>query len=310
MVHLFYKPYKFLVKKIIIKRKIITNTIEYYPIKYNTDSGHTAWVVQTPLMFIPFSLSNYESRNNYLDLSFTSHEHDTDIDRFFRFVKKTNKYFIHHSSFKKFTFRNSLKEKKGCFPERLRINYNKNNNILVFNEENNSIDISKLQPKMYGKFLIQISNIWVNRSNKEYGLIWNIAQIKLYSNLIYTPKEFSFIEDKIDEDITSVNQKYKHYFFMKKIGLGIDIVRDKLSKDGLDPGIADIVFETKKDTTYDTIKKTPTIRPNFLNMIGTGVPLKKIRIVKKKSISPKNNNLVPSQEDIQGALSRLRKFNK
>lgn len=310
MVHIFYKPYKFLVNKIIIKRKIVTNTIEYYPIKYNTDSGHNVWVVQTPLMFIPFQLSNYESRNNYLDISFTSHEHDTDIDRFLKFVKKTNRYFIHHKIFKKFSFKDSLKEKTGCFPERLRLNYNKNNNIRVFNEENNSIDISKLHPKMYGKFLIQISNIWVNRSNKEYGLIWNIAQIKLSTNLIYTPLEFAFIEDKTEEDISDSNPKYKHYFFMKKIGLDINMVRHKLSKDGLDSGIADIVFETKKDTTYDTIKKTPHTRPNFLDMIGTGVPLKKIKIVKKKSISPKNNNLVPSQEDIQGALSRLRKFNK
>jgi len=179
---------------------------------------------------------------------------------------------------------------------------------MVFNEDKELIDISKLKSKMYGKFLIQVSNIWVNQPKKEYGLIWNIAQIKLSTNLIYTPPEFAFIEDNLEEDISDSNPKYKHYFFMKKIGLDIDVVRDKLSKDGLDPDIADIVFETnKKMIKYDTIKKTTPTRPNFLNMIGGGVQLKKIRIVKKKSLSPKNN-LVPSQEDIQNALSRLRKI--
>ena len=307
MGYIFYKPYKWFVRTIILKKKICIKTIEYYPIKFDTDAGHKCWVVQTPLMFIPFKLSNYESNNNYIDLSFISHEHDTDIDKFLKFVKKTNKYFTGHSKFKKFTFRSSLKGKTGCFPERLRANYNKHNNILVFNEEKEQIDIGKLQPKMYGKFLIQISNIWVNKKRKEYGLIWNIAQIKLSTNLIYTPTEFAFIEDNIEEDISDSTTKYNHYFFMKKIGLGIDIVRDKLSKDGLDPGIAEIVFENKKNTKYDTIKKTNTSRPNFIDLIGNNVQLKKIRIVKKKSVSPKNN-LVPSQEDIRGALSRLRKI--
>jgi hypothetical protein len=307
MGYIFYKPYKFLVTKIILKNKLFINTIVNYPIKFDNGAGPKCWVVQTPLMFIPFKLSNFESSNNYIDLSFVSHEHDTDIDTFLKFVKKTNKYFINHSKFKQFSFRNSLKEKTGCFPERLRANYNKHNRILVFNEEKEQIDINKLQPKMYGKFLIQISNIWVNKKRKEYGLIWNIAQIKLSTNLIYTPLEFAFIEDKLEDDISDSNTKYKHYFFMKKIGLGIDVVRDKLLKDGIDSGIADIVFETKKMTKHDTINKPTTTRPNFLGLIGNNVLLKKIRIVKKKSLSPKNN-LVPSQEDIQGALSRLRKI--
>jgi hypothetical protein len=308
MTQILYKPYKFLVKNIVLKRKMFINTIEYYPIKYKNNETYTSWVIQTPLMFIPFNLSDYESNNNYIDISFLSHEHDTDIDTFLKFVKKINKCVINHRTFKKYKFRNSLKEKTGCFPERLRINYNKHNRVMVFNEEKELIDISKLHSKMYGKFLVQISNIWVNKTKREYGLIWNISQIKLYTNLIYTPSEFAFIEDKLEENISDSNPKYKHYFFMKKIGLDIDVVRDKLSKDGLDPGIADIVFETnEKMRKYDTIKKTSTTRPNFLNMIGGGVQLKKIRIVKKKSLSPKNN-LVPSQEDIQGALSRLRKI--
>jgi hypothetical protein len=96
---------------------------------------------------------------------------------------------------------------------------------------------------------------------------------------------------------------------MKKIGLDINTIKHKLTKDNLDPGIADIIFETKKpkpETIYNTIKKPDIVRPNFLSMIGGDIKLKKIKIVKKKYQSPKNN-LIPSQEDIQSALSNLRK---
>jgi hypothetical protein len=96
---------------------------------------------------------------------------------------------------------------------------------------------------------------------------------------------------------------------MKKIGLDINTIKHKLTKDNLDPGIAYIIFENKKHNTegiYNTIKTPDIVRPNFLSMIGSDIKLKKIKIVKKKTQSPKNS-LVPSQEDIQSALSKLRK---
>jgi len=314
MVQVQYKPYKFLVKNIVLKKGIFINNIEYYAIKYKTNNDYNNWVVQTPLLFIPFDMTRYEGNNNYLDLSFLSHEYDTDISTFLKFVIKVNKIFKNNKKFKRYKFKNSLKEDNtSFFPERLRVNYNKNNNVLIFNEENKKIDITELKSKIYGKFLIQISNIWINKTKKEYGIIWNISQMKLSTNLIYSPNEFAFIEDEDEpekkEDISAENPKYKHYFFMKKIGLDINTIKHKLTKDNLDPGIADIIFETKKpktETIYNTIKKPDIVRPNFLSMIGGDIKLKKIKIVKKKYQSPKNN-LIPSQEDIQSALSNLRK---
>ena len=312
MVQVQYKPYKFLVKNIILKKGIFINNIEYYAIKYKTNKDYNNWVVQTPLLFIPFDMTRYEGNNNYLDLSFLSHEHDKDINTFLKFVIKVNKIFKNNKKFKRYKFKNSLKEDNtSFFPERLRVNYNRNNNILIFNEENKKIDITELKAKIYGKFLIQISNIWINKTKKEYGIIWNISQMKLSTNLIYSPNEFAFIEDEDEkkEDISGDNPKYKHYFFMKKIGLDINTIKHKLTKDNLDPEIAYIIFENKKhktETIYNTIKKPDIVRPNFLSMIGSDIKLKKIKIVKKKTQSPKNS-LVPSQEDIQSALSKLRK---
>ena len=312
MVQVQYKPYKFLVKNIILKKGIFINNIEYYSIKYKTNNEYNNWVVQTPLLFIPFNMTRYEGNNNYLDLSFLSHEHDKDINTFLNFVIKVNKIFKNNKKFKRYKFKNSLKEDNtSFFPERLRVNYNRNNNVLIFNEENKKIDIKELKAKIYSKFLIQISNIWINKTKKEYGIIWNISQMKLSTNLIYSPNEFAFIEDEDEkkEDISGDNPKYKHYFFMKKIGLDINTIKHKLKKDNLDPEIAYIIFENKKhktETIYNTIKKPDIVRPNFLSMIGSDIKLKKIKIVKKKTQSPKNS-LVPSQEDIQSALSKLRK---
>tara|TARA_B100000787_G_C16198499_1_gene302886 strand:- start:3873 stop:4820 length:948 start_codon:yes stop_codon:yes gene_type:complete len=313
MVQIHYKPYKFLVTNIVLKREIFIKDMVYYPIKYKTKSEPSNWVIQTPLMFLPFAMSSYEGNNNYLDLSFLSHENDQDLSKFLKFVIKTNNIFKNKKTFSKYTFKNSLKDKTSMFPERLRVNYNKKNNILVFNEENNPIDITSLKGKMYGKFLLQITNIWVNKGRKEYGLIWNISQIKLSTNLIYSPDELAFLEDEIEEvPISPSNPEYKPYFFMKKIGLDIKIVKHKLIKDNLDPGIADIIFEIKPNTKehYSTVKKPPPLKLNFLGQINGSQSitsgLKKITIVKRKTKSPKNS-LVPSQEDIQSALSRLRK---
>ena len=79
MVLVQYKPYKFLVKNIVLKKGIFINNIEYYAIKYKNNKDYNNWVVQTPLLFIPFDMTRYEGNNNYLDLSFLSQEYDKDI---------------------------------------------------------------------------------------------------------------------------------------------------------------------------------------------------------------------------------------
>ena len=40
--------------------------------------------------------------------------------------------------------------------------------------------------------IIQISFIWV--SNGLFGIKWNVCQIKVYSDIIFKPKEYAFID--------------------------------------------------------------------------------------------------------------------
>ena len=324
MVKIIYKPYKIKLKKFLIKRKIFINNIIYYPLKYFDDetNNYQNIILQTPIMFIPFELSNYNSVNNYIDISFNSYENDEDINQFLEFVKKINTHFEKLSRFKKYNFRSSLKPKINIFPERLRLTYNEKNNIIIFNENKQKLDRSHLKSKMYGKFIIQISNIWINKNKNEYGIIWNICQIKLLTDLIYKPEEYSFIDDVAKDnnnndnnndnnnnnnnnDINDKNPKYKQYFFMFKIGLSKEAITHKLIQDGLDPLLTDIITgnNQNKETKFTTIKKPN--RTDLFNDIKKSVPLKKITIIKKKSPINNNNNLVPSHNDILNAWSKI-----
>ena len=203
------------------------------------------------------------------------------------------------------------------YDERLRLNYNKKLSISVFNEE--KIDISYLKPKMYGKFLIQISNLWINKETNQYGIIWNISQIKLYSNLIYNPADYSFVEHDTPKtvNVSETDPKYKQYFFMLKIGLSKEAVEHKLKKDNIDENIINFILGKKENKIitpdppkYETVKKKDNARINLFNDIKKGITLNKVKIndnTKKKIILP-HNNLVPSEDDIISALNNLKKI--
>lgn len=320
MTKIIYKPYSIIFKRFLIKRKIYISNIIYYPIKYyNVDTCHYENLIfQTPVMFIPFSLSDYNSINNYIDISFLNKEKDKDINSFFLFICKLNNYFVNLKKFKKYTFRSSIKQKINIFPERLRLNFNTKNNVMIFDEEKNKIDKSLIKPKMYGKFIIQLSNIWLNQSKNEYGIVWNICQIKLYNNLIFKPEEYLFIDDdnknnKLEKEINDKNPIYKQYFFMFKIGLSREAIVHKLIQDKLDPTIIDFIIEQKNKTNKnDTLKNLNTTsgininRKNLLMGIHNGdITLKKTKIVKKKTPENKNNSMVPTHEDILHAWKRI-----
>lgn len=316
MDNIIYKPYKLQFKKFLIKRQLFNNNISYIPIKYFNETlfSYSNMIIQSPIMFIPFSLSKFNEFNNYIDISFVNKDKDNDIKLFLDFINQINKYFKNKKKYKKLQFRSSLKEQIDIFPERLRLNFNTKNNIMIFDEDKHNIDISYLKPKSYGKFLIQLSSIWIR--NNEYGLIWNIVQVKLYTNLITKPTEYLFIEDDhintINTNNTNNNETindpiYKPYLFMLKIGLSYDVIRHKLIKDNLDPNIIDII--TDKKSKFNTIK-LPTQTNSLFNQINNGKVLKKTIIKKKSPIKNSDTNkLIPSKEDILLALNKLKHNN-
>jgi hypothetical protein len=319
-VSILYKPYLFVPKYLLLKRKIVQHKIDYIPIKYHTHNSYHNLVIQTPILFIPFNISNFDMPNNYLDVSFNNNQYDKDIELFYQFVTHINTYFNKLKKFKKYRFVSSVKPKYNNYPERLRLNYNKKLSVSVFNEEKTKIDISYLKSKMYGKFLIQISNIWLNKETSQYGIIWNISQIKLYSNLIYSPYDYSFHEENTNDFVSETNPKYKQYFFMLKIGLGKEAVKHKLKKDNIDTKIIELILGSPRGqqtpgtpgtVKFSTLKKNNNPLLNIFSDIKKGITLKKVSIdtdnKPKRMLS--HNNLVPSEDDIISALNKLKKCN-
>jgi hypothetical protein len=319
---MFYKPYNINTSNIIFKKQIIPHFIS---IKYKLDKSNDITdnlVFQTPIMFLPFGISNFNNKY-YIDMSFMNQTKSKDIDQLKNFVIKINTYFKNIKCFKKCNYISSFKE-SDFFPPTLKLNYNLNNNIQVFNDDNINItekitsEPSLIKPKLFAKFIIQASNIWFN--NGKYGIIWNICQIKLYNNLIYTPQSFSFIDDNDYQLKVTNKEKYSKYFDMLKKGVPLFAIKQKLIIDKLNPNIIDkpkdIVINNNSNNSNNSnnINKTNI---GDKSMILNSIVNKNFKL-KKNNINTKDNKkmykskslIVPSKLDIINAMNKLKNINK
>jgi len=263
-------------------------------------------------MFIPFGISKFNT-SSYIDASFKNPTNDPTIDDFYTFISSINHYFISLKKFKKYTFVNSLRKPHDFFPHTLKLKYN--DDILIFNEDN--IDIThttNIKPKLYSKFIIQPTNLWVNHKDKKYGLLWMICQIKLFNNLVFKPKTFAFI----DEEVITNKIKYETYFKMLQRGVPLFAVKQKLILDKLDPTIIDnpndgcsnesdtkpkenvLSILTNKNALFGDIKTKPFSLKKTINNNNNNN--------KKYHLKPQNSLLIPSQKDIVLAMKNLKKI--
>jgi len=302
---MFYKPYSIDTTKIILKKQLSPN---FYPIKYGSTTTCNI-VIQTPLMFIPFGISTFNT-SSYIEVSFKNPTHDSTIDDFYTFISSINHYFMSHKKFKKYTFINSLRKPHDFFPHTLKLKYN--TDILIFNEDN--IDITNthvIKPKLYSKFIIQLTNVWVNHKDKKYGLLWSICQMKLFNNLIFKPKTFAFIEE--DEKITN-KIKYEKYFKMIQRGVPLFAVKQKLLLDKIDPTIIDKPTEVSQSNIQPNPIPISNSNPLLSCIKNNSFSLKNITInhknkEKKEHLKPPNSHLlIPSQKDIVHAMKNLKKI--
>ena len=239
---MFYKPYTFNKTNLIIKKKLVPNT---FPIKFKNINGTENFIIQTPTLFIPFGLEKCKFTNKeYIHISFLNLNNYDDITQFENFIKNIEIFIknkFKYSKYKDFTFRDSLK-KNEYYPSLLKLNLI-NKDILIFNEDNQQSLITDIKPKIYAKFIIQLSHIWTNNSSKLFGINFNICQIKLFINMTHLPQTLEFIED--NENTHSTNntityrEKYFKYFDMYKKGIPINAIKQKLILDKLDPTIID-----------------------------------------------------------------------
>lgn len=260
-----YKPYTIDYSSISIYNTYMNNM---YSIKYKLNN----LIVQTPKLYIPFGLNQY----NYIDCSLPIN------NTFESFILSLQSFFCSKPFFKDYHFKSNIQKTKG-YPNRLRLIYN---NCTIYDKNKEKITNYNILPQSYAAFIIHISHIWIY--NGAYGIKWNICQIKLYENTsdIYT--DYLFIDS--DEDDTSNNtildSNYDKYKKMLKIGLSKEAVIHKMTLD-------------KIDITPLFPNETSLSNPIII------VPKKKI-VIKKKSQVPLR--LRPTKGDIEQAIKKLKKI--
>ena len=124
------------IENIVLKKQIcIGNNLYNIPIKYLVNN----LIIQTPIMFIPFTINKYKG-HNYLDISFLNSEIDKEMALFKNFIINFNKYIetIINKKNKNLEFVNSIKKSNSIFPDRLRLSID--DNILVYNDKKQLID--------------------------------------------------------------------------------------------------------------------------------------------------------------------------
>lgn len=323
----------------------VGNNIYNQPIKYMLKD----LIIQTPIIYIPFGINSYNNKK-YLDISLLNIECDPEMKEFKKFICSMNEQVKKKikSKFKKgkhlMTFKNSLKKTtNNFFPDRIRLSINEN--ILVYNDFKRKISFDCIQPKIYSKMLISPKCIWF--TNKDFGIVWNILQVKIYDKLILD--EYSFIDDDqkqdqnqnenknhtqtqqyVDKDLEN-DERYKKYFRMLKMGVPSGAVKHKMTTDGINPGILDgntdplpekpknnILKELCNKITLNKINSEKNNKSVFTTSKKTiitrdmilGVKLNKSKPVKKKIVKDnKHFNPLISLDEIKSIRRGLTKIN-
>ena len=279
---------------------ISKNTI-YINFKIKTDIGKEPVLIQTPKLFIPFGINKYKFSTN-LEASLLLQEPAEQFKEFYISIKKLDKIIekmkIKNKIIRGKQFISCIKPAVDIFPERIIFNINNESSIYDLNK--NQINIDHITKKIYGKFIIHLSHIWINDSSYGYNL--EVIQAMIDPKVII--KEFSFIED---EEPADHYQKYKK---MLSFGVPKEAVKKKIELDGLDPNVIDnkgkaMVPPPPPPLPVSKLNQNIGFSKNLLLDINKSVKLKKIEIKdkEKKYEDPR----IPSLDQISSALANLKK---
>ena len=154
---------------------------------------------QIPRMYMPFGLSTYAQTNRWnIDFSMKGfNEEGNYVKRFYEFVKELENaviQYIHVHSTEIFgksrtvedirsMFLSNIKENDQEPKFRLKVDVDVNNTIIsdVFDIEDNSIndEVERgLYSKKSGVALVEVGSVYF--MNNQIGLVWRLAQLKIY----------------------------------------------------------------------------------------------------------------------------------
>ena len=257
----------------------------FIPLKILNNNKFVSCVFQTPKLFIPYGKQKLENGKYIMDLSFQNKENDRDCEVFLNKLKEM--YSLIKLNYGDKNVNPFLKETPYDYTMRLKLSPS----VRFYDTLKNNI--YKVDPFVYGTFIIQLEGLWV--CNGEIWFQWYILQGRIETPVLLN--EYSFADE---------TTKY-----------------DKMKKMGIPQGAIDLQKKIDHDISITSSKpfsKIPPPPPPPSALFNTNKPVvAKIKaedlrsIVLKKCVPTKKKVLQigfepPSLEELQITLSNLKKI--
>jgi hypothetical protein len=249
----------------------IKNNIKHF-VKYNKDP----LIIQTPLLYIPFGVQEYNTRNT-LDVSFHNIKYSKQTDHFYNTVNAIHNTILDYiDTTDKTIF--GIKHSVG-YPPLLKLNVEKTS---VWNNKREQLSLEDIKKNSFGSLIINLEGVYINEKN--IGFIWNVLQIRIKEEI--NLDTYAFVDDPVPSmPSAAVALPIDKYSRMLKMGISTRAVEQKKLLDGV---------------------KTPSAADLLSGLSG----LKKVTVSqkKKKFKKPDTNQFVIDQDTILGALKGLKKI--
>ena len=261
------------------KPEKISKKIHIFNVRYLKNSR---FIIQTPKFLVPYLPMMYLHKNiKFFKLCLEAHNYDYNDSskKFVKLIQDIDKYVKSKSEI--------LWKKCGYSPKKKNyissVNFNKNRNkvyfyfslqvhnnnpeVSIFDWKKNKKDYNYISPQSTAYSLIWLKNVWLK--TRKIGLNWVILQMKVYLPIYKIDECLIVDEDEIEnkskedkkdnndnnndnniEDMTK-HPIYGKFFKMKKFGIPISCIQQKLKLENLDPTI---ILEEKKISKLQNTK--------------------------------------------------------
>lgn len=321
------------------KPQLFNSNYYLLPIYYNPNKKkgceNDSLIIKTPRLFIPYHIKKINNRH-FVEISLTNVDKDITIFKFKNLINDIERRITKVMMNKK-----SLKCSNKEFISILKDdNYNDCKRILLpvnlyisacFDINNKSIEDWKYRAPTYGFFVILIKNVWI-KDNKWGINIFTHGGLILPSQIM-DPPQFEGI-NKLFEDEYKLYQKicedekYSKFFKMKKMGVPVFAIKQKIKIEGLNENIIDYPDNTyiadipelancNKETI--NIERSNSITSNTssgsTNLLSSrkrfGQSMPNIPEFQEKSMMMTNNSLLKiNASDLMSQSMRLKKISK
>lgn len=267
----------------------------FIPINIFFDNKRIPLLIQTPQMFIPYGITqNEENNKTHCTISFHNKENDSLTRNLLKDFKNIQDKII--KNFNKYSVNPFLKDSLYSECMKLKINDSSKH----YNNQKKQID--KIECFSYGSFIIQLSGLWIQ--NKQMWFQWVLLQSRIDDKLEI--QDYAFVDKKIPpppplpKSFSSISK----YHSMIKMGVPKNAVLQKMKQDDVNPSLLEKnekILETPSRNliTSDMLQSVKLKKKNsFTKVIN--------KDIEKKS-NKKKDNRVPSLDEIQNALKRLKK---